>query len=409
MDGDDEDEDEAIAEHLRLEALDSLGHLRRQIADRIKFPTVQDTTMELSTRLLKGHRLSVTSIALTHDECSIYSVSKDGAVVLHDVETGKRCTIWSRRSLATSVPAQPATTTGADWVKPAARQGSSNSLLSVAVSFDGRYLAAGGGDKLVHVWDARNRQHLRAFPGHKDAVTSLAFREGTHQLYSGSLDRSIKIWSLEDMAYVDTLFGHQAEVLGLDALRSERIVSCGADRTCRVWKIPEESQLVFRGYCPTIESVAYLTGSEWVSGSADGSLQLWNATKKKPISAIPDAHRTTVDIGVSAGAVDGMATSWVSSVAVCRGTDLVASGAGNGTLCLWKVSDEGGGGGRQGKTLQPIGGIPVRGFINSIQIARSGRFLAAGVGQEPRMGRWLRDKVARNGVIVCPLPLEPET
>lgn len=37
-----------------------------------------------------------------------------------------------------------------------------------------------------------------------------------------------------------------AEVLGVDALRAERVVSCGADRTCRVWKIPEESQLIFR-------------------------------------------------------------------------------------------------------------------------------------------------------------------
>ena len=59
---------------------------------------------------------------------------------------------------------------------------------------------------------------------------------------------------------VGTVFGHQAdalhlcihsalppaEVLGLDAGRAERCVSCAADRTCRVWKIPEESQLIFR-------------------------------------------------------------------------------------------------------------------------------------------------------------------
>lgn len=146
----------------------------------------------------------------------------------------------------------------------------------------------------------------QSFPGHKDAVTGLAFREGTHQLFSASLDRSVKIWSLDDMAYVDTLFGHQAEVgggcclgarfswvgrsklanrlrwvlggaggrwvglatslsagyvtlnpipvplapskqvLGIDALRAERVVTCAGDRTCRVWKVAEESQLIFR-------------------------------------------------------------------------------------------------------------------------------------------------------------------
>ena len=45
---------------------------------------------------------------------------------------------------------------------------------------------------------------------------------------------------------MDTLFGHQAEVLALDAGRAERVLSAGADHTCRVWKIPEESQLIFR-------------------------------------------------------------------------------------------------------------------------------------------------------------------
>lgn len=45
---------------------------------------------------------------------------------------------------------------------------------------------------------------------------------------------------------MDTLFGHQAEILALDVLRAERALTSGFDRTCRVWKIPEESQLVFR-------------------------------------------------------------------------------------------------------------------------------------------------------------------
>lgn len=43
-----------------------------------------------------------------------------------------------------------------------------------------------------------------------------------------------------------TLFFWQAEVLSLDILRAERAVSSAADRTCRVWKIPEESQLLFK-------------------------------------------------------------------------------------------------------------------------------------------------------------------
>ena len=50
------------------------------------------------------------------------------------------------------------------------------------------------------------------------------------------------------MGYIETLFGHQAPVLALDALRGETAVSAGGrDKTVRYWKVPEESQLVFRG------------------------------------------------------------------------------------------------------------------------------------------------------------------
>lgn len=95
---------------------------------------------------------------------------------------------------------------------PAARQAPPRALLACAVSTDGVYVAAGGGDRCVHVWDVRSGGGpVKSFPGHKDVVTALAFRSGTHELFSGSRDRSVKIWSLDDLAYVDALFGHQAE------------------------------------------------------------------------------------------------------------------------------------------------------------------------------------------------------
>lgn len=58
---------------------------------------------------------------------------------------------------------------------------------------------------------------VQGFSHHRDIVTGLAFRDGTHELYSGSFDRTVKIWSLDDRAYVDTLYGHQSEVRCVDA------------------------------------------------------------------------------------------------------------------------------------------------------------------------------------------------
>ena len=105
------------------------------------------------------------------------------------------------------------------------------------------------------------RPHLRTLtharpPAHlaDSLLQALAFRKAqpsattSTQLYSASFDRTLKLFDLRSMGYVETLFGHQAPVLALDALRGETAVSTGGrDKSVRFWKIPEETQLVFRG------------------------------------------------------------------------------------------------------------------------------------------------------------------
>jgi ribosomal RNA-processing protein 9 len=66
-------------------------------------------------------------------------------------------------------------------------------------------------------------------------------------MYSASYDRTVKLFDLSVMGYVETLFGHQDSVLSVDCLRGETAVTCGGrDKSVRFWKITDESQLVFR-------------------------------------------------------------------------------------------------------------------------------------------------------------------
>lgn len=76
----------------------------------------------------------------------------------------------------------------------------------------------------------------------------MKFRTASHMLYTGSSDRTLKLFDLSIMSYVETLFGHQDSITALDALRTETAISAGGqDRTVRYWKVVDESQLVFRG------------------------------------------------------------------------------------------------------------------------------------------------------------------
>lgn len=81
---------------------------------------------------------------------------------------------------------------------------------------------------------------------------------------------------------------------------------------------------------------------------------------------------------------------------------LQASGAGDGAVRLWAVNPSTTGG---APTLSHVGSLPTRGFVNGLAIGRSGRVVLAATGQEPRLGRWVRDGGARNGLVVHRLGL----
>jgi RNA polymerase sigma factor (sigma-70 family) len=65
---------------------------------------------------------------------------------------------------------------------------------SLTFSPEGRMLALGSGDHLIHRWDLAAGRELTPFAGHFGAVTSLAFAPDGKLLASGSMDATVLIW-----------------------------------------------------------------------------------------------------------------------------------------------------------------------------------------------------------------------
>jgi ribosomal RNA-processing protein 9 len=349
---------DAIAHRLQQDVSEAKGRQYRRVADKVAaaLPTAGEP------RFLRGHKLAVTAVALSGDDSLCFSASKDGQVLQWDVESGAKSRIFPLEE----------------------KHGPT--VHALAASQDGKFVAIGGKDCLVHVYDVRQRSIATSFKGHRDAVSCLAFRRGTHQLFSGSLDRTIKSWNLDEMCYVESLFGHQDQITGLCSLMRERCISSSRDRTNRLWKIVEESHLILRGHTASIDCVAMSTEDLYCSGSQDGGFSLWSVHKKKPTTMKKPAH------GRDANGV----ANWVASCAAMAYTDLVASGSCDGAVKLWKCSNE-------NATLEEVGQVALKGYVNALAFASSGRFLAAGVGQEHRLGRWKRLPDSKNGLALIPL------
>jgi len=212
---------------------------------------------------------------------------------------------------------------------------------------------------------------------------ALTFRHSTHQLFTASFDRTIKLYDLSPsiMGYTETLFGHQDPILSLSSLSGENCVSVGGrDKTARFWKIAQESQLVFRGGGGTkgtkrskmreilegglgvededhedtdekskdqyqegsLECIAMIDESTFVTGGDSGyvclfflwkttlthahrSISLWSTQKKKPIFTYPLAH----GLHQVQSSTEGLLESprWITALAALAYSDLFVSGA----------------------------------------------------------------------------------
>ncbi|MGH2479157.1 MAG: WD40 repeat domain-containing protein, partial [Ktedonobacteraceae bacterium] len=68
------------------------------------------------------------------------------------------------------------------------------SFNTIAWSPDSRYIAAGGNDKMAHIWDGVTRQGVYTYHWHTGYITSIAWSPNGKLLASASVDRSIQVW-----------------------------------------------------------------------------------------------------------------------------------------------------------------------------------------------------------------------
>ena len=77
-------------------------------------------------------------------------------------------------------------------------RGHSKEVYAVAFSpTDERpWIASGGEDGKVKIWDSRSGEPVRTLHGHTGIVSSLVFSPNGKRLYSGSRDTTVKVWDL---------------------------------------------------------------------------------------------------------------------------------------------------------------------------------------------------------------------
>ena len=230
-----------------------------------------------------GHRGLIRDVVFSNDGHYLISVSDDKTMRVWDVQTGKIKQI----------------------IRSNIGPGSAGKIFAAALSPDNHWLAAGG--YLVNFTGANHARigsirilnfadgHLvELLQGHTNVVTALAFSQDSQLLASGSSDKTVRIWNLQnqEQKLVFSLKGHTKTVTTLAFLPDGTLVSGSEDQSLILWdsrsgeKIKTLGPLANAHNAHILASAVSFDGQYILSGSRDGSLHLWEGWTGKFIKII---------------------------------------------------------------------------------------------------------------------------
>ncbi|WP_416968647.1 hypothetical protein [Streptomyces sp. 4F14] len=252
-------------------------------------------------------------------------------------------------------------------------------VVSVALSPDGRVLAAGGGTAqggqgavLLKLWDTSDPARPKPLPdpkgGHASVINQLAFSPDGHTLATASSDYRVLLWNLTDPRRPtpanQLMLNSAADSVAFSP--DGRLLATGdTSGGVNVWNVraPERARAItptLRGHSGMVGTLAFGPDSRTVvSGGSDGLIRLWRLPKALIIgdevlalAASPDGRRIAVSTANHVTLWDVSApdrlvrlgelpahTGSVNALAFRPGPQqILATGEFTGTVRLWDVA-----------------------------------------------------------------------
>ena len=225
---------------------------------------------------LSGHAGPIDTARITPDGATLYTSSVDGTVVIWDLAGDRR--LGRPFQTGTGNPGRP----------------------QLALSSDGRLIAAGQEDGAISIVDARTLERRDPFPVVTTGeVLGIGFLPGSHRLVVGGQEGFLAIVDADRGEVLQRLRGHRGAIYNPGVSADGRLLATGiGDNTVRLWSLPDGRPLGARlRFRQLVSDVQLSPDGRWLTVVVSdeyydkGAAEVWDVRTRRRVRTLARPDR----------------------------------------------------------------------------------------------------------------------